>query len=128
MKERRTPKFTAWIKAEHWAEGERQPVDDNSDVIVTLEDGSRWFATFFSYANIASLTQKNKQTGECLGGKYLWAAHMILVDEVTRAGIEEVVSNLLVEHSFESAFFRCPDAEDTSAEEQARHEEVNFTR
>ena len=105
-------KFTIWIAAEHWAEGEWKPVDDNSDVIVTLKDGSRWFATFFSYANIGSLTQKNTQTGECLGGKYFWATDMILVDEVTRAGIEEVVSNLLAEGYFESVFFRCPGTDD----------------
>ena len=105
-------KFTAWIAAEHWAEGEWEPVDDNSDAIVTLEDGSRWFATFFSYANIGSLTQKNKQTGECLGGKYFWSTHMILVDEVTRGNIEKVISDLQAESEFESAFSRCPGTDD----------------
>lgn len=76
-----------------------------------LEDGSRWFATFFSYANIGSLTQKNEQTGECLNGKYFRAMDMILVDKVTRTSIEEVISYLLAKGEFETAFSRCPDDE-----------------
>ena len=104
--------FTVWIEAEHWEEGQWKPADDNSDAIVTLEDGSRWFATFFSYVNIGSLTQKNKQAGECLSGKYLFSTHMILVDQVTRIGIEEVITHLLASGEFESAFSRCPNAED----------------
>ena len=105
-------KFTVWVEAEHWEEGQWNPVDDNSDAVVTLEDGSRWVASFFSYANIGSLTHKNKQTGECLGGKYFWATDMILVDEVTRESMERVIVDLLAEGSFETAFSRCPDADD----------------
>ena len=70
-----------WIEAEEWAAGEWTPANDNTDVIVTLEDKSRWIASFFSYSNIISLVNKNKLTGECLGGKYLWASDMILADE-----------------------------------------------
>ena len=67
-----------------WAPGEWKPLDDNTDVTVTFADGTPWFASFFTYANIATLTKKNKQTGECLHGRYFWAADMILVDEVSR--------------------------------------------
>lgn len=103
--------FTVWIEAEHWTEGEWNPPDDNSDAIVTREDGSRWVASFFSYANISSLAQKNRRTGECLGGKYFWASDMILIDEVTRAGIEEAIQDLMASSSFETAFSRCPEIE-----------------
>lgn len=103
--------FTLWIEAEHWKDGQWSPSDDNSDAIVTLEDGSRWIASFFSYANIDTLRQRNQQNGECLGGKYFWASDMILIDEISRQSIEQVVSALIMEGSFERVFYRCPDTE-----------------
>jgi len=107
-----------WIEAEEWAAGEWTPADDNTDVIVTCDDGSRWVATFFSYRNITSLVEKNQRTGECLSGKYFWASDMILVDEVTRARIEEVAHYLSEEEplEFKSVFTRVDeDAEQTAA-------------
>jgi hypothetical protein len=99
-----------WIEAEEWAEGEWTPTDDNSDVIVTFENGDRWAATFFSYQNILSLVEKNRQSGECLGGKYFVATEMILVDELSRNRIEEVVADLISENDFQSYFIRCEEA------------------
>jgi hypothetical protein len=72
--------YSIWIEAEEWSPGEWAPADDNSDVIVTLQNGQRWAATFFSYENIRSLVEKHRSTGECLGGKYFAATDMILVD------------------------------------------------
>ena len=43
--------YTIWIEAEEWAPGEWTPEDDNTDVMVTWEDGRRWVASFFSYKN-----------------------------------------------------------------------------
>lgn len=96
--------YTIWIEAEHWTEGAWDPSDDNSDVIVTLADNTRWFATFFSYANITALIQKFKQSGECLFGTYFWATNMILVDEVSRHRIEEIICHLVKEGEFEQIF------------------------
>lgn len=107
-------KYSIWIEAEEWAEGEWTPADDNSDVIVTIENGERWVATFFSYQNILSLAEKNRGTGECLGGKYFVATDMILVDEVTRERIEEVVADLLAQNGFERYFALCEDADDAA--------------
>jgi len=98
-----------WIEAELWEETEWDPADGNTDAIVTLEDGSRWVATFFSYANIRSLAEKNKRTGECLGGRYFYATDMVLVDEVSRSRIREVVEDLLASGEFDSAFRRAED-------------------
>jgi hypothetical protein len=97
-----------WIEAEEWAPGEWTPANDNTDVIVTLDDGTRWVATFFSYSNIESLIEKNRRTGECLGGKYFWASDMVLADEISRNRIEEVTSYLVEKSSseFESIFKR----------------------
>ena len=96
--------YSIWIEAEQWAPGEWTPSDDNTDVIVTFENGARRVATFFSYQNILSLASKNRGTGECLDGKYLVATNMILVDEVTRQRIEEVVADMIERNNFETYF------------------------
>ena len=99
---------TLWIEAEEWAPGEWTPADDNTDVIVTFEDASCWVATFFSYANIQTLTEKNRRTGECLAGAYFWASDMVLIDEVSRPRIEEVIEYLIEAGEFEAVFTRLP--------------------
>ena len=104
--------YTLWIEAEECAPGEWNPADGNSDVIVTFSDGTRWVASFFSYANIDSLTAKNRITGECLAGRYFWPSDMLLVDEVSRRRIEEVIADLIAEGSFERVFSRCADSPD----------------
>ncbi|GCE20897.1 hypothetical protein [Dictyobacter kobayashii] len=96
--------YTIWIEAEEWAPGEWTPEDDNTDVIVTYQDGRRWVATFFTYQNIATLTEKNKKTGECFSGAYFWASDMVLIDVVSRQRIEEVIDYLIKENEFECTF------------------------
>ncbi|WP_202556294.1 hypothetical protein [Paenibacillus silvestris] len=99
--------YSIWIEAEQWAEGEWNIYDDNTDAIVTFEDGSRWVASFFTYKNIQSLAKKNQQTGECLQGKYFWGSDMVLVDECSRKRIEEVVEHLIFKGDFEVIFDKC---------------------
>jgi hypothetical protein len=105
-------KYSIWVEAEQWAPGEWTPANGNSDVMVTFENGERWVATFFSYQNILSLREKNRDTGECLGGKYFCATDMILVDEVSRERIEEVVAEMLGQEEFATYFARCEDDAD----------------
>ena len=99
--------FTLWIEAEQWPAGEWNPEDCNSDVLVTRADGSHWMATFFSYQNVGSTVARSHRSGERLSGKYFWASDMILVDEVTRARIADVVNDLIRDGGFERAFLRC---------------------
>ena len=82
------------------------PASDNVDVEVALADGSRFGATFFTLKNIERLFQKNRDTGECGGGIYLWAANMILVQELTIEAIQKTVRDLLDTEEFYSAFSR----------------------
>jgi len=96
--------YNLWIEAGQWAPGQWKPADCNSDVIVSFEQGTKWVATFFTYQNVSSLAKKNQSTGECLNGKYFWATDMILVDELTRERIEEVVSDLIANGEFERVF------------------------
>ena len=96
--------YSIWIEAEEWAEGEWDFLNENTDVIVKFNDGARWVASFFTYRNITKLAEKNKKTGECLNGKYFWASDMILVDEVNRERIEEIIQHLIDENEFRFIF------------------------
>ena len=106
-------KYKMWIEAEEWAEGEWDVNNDNTDVIVEFDSGDRWVASFFTYSNISKLVEKNKITGGRLNGKYFWSSDMILVDEVSRERIQEVIDYLInkgeFEGEFECVFKRCSD-------------------
>ncbi|MCI9158614.1 MAG: hypothetical protein HFF55_06395 [Lawsonibacter sp.] len=91
-----------WCEFEAWPSYD--PLDDNSDVIVTLEDGSRWAALFATYQNIKTLAEKNRQTGECLSGRYLDIPHLILVEELSRPLAEAVVEDILQSGMLELCF------------------------
>lgn len=104
-------RYSLWIEAEQWTDG-WDPDDANSDVIVTFENSERWAATFFSYKNILSLADKNRDTGECLASKYFCATDMILVDEVSRSRIEEVIREMIEQKEFKTFFTRCEDRPD----------------
>lgn len=93
-----------WIEAENWDEGQWTPIDDNTDVIVSFEDGRKYVATFFTYKNIQTLIDKNKKTGECMNGKYFWASDMILIDECSRSRIEKLIFHLIEKEEFEMIF------------------------
>jgi hypothetical protein len=82
------------------------PEADNLDVVVQFRDGRRYGATFFTAKNIEKLFRKNQQTGECAGGLYLWADHMILVRELSLNAIERTVESLLEDGEFKKAFSR----------------------
>ncbi|MCI8422434.1 MAG: hypothetical protein HFF50_02715 [Lawsonibacter sp.] len=105
--------MTIWCEFEVWPNWD--PLDDNSDVIVTLEDGSRWGATFVTYRNVETLVAKNRQTGECLSGRYLDISHLVLVEALTRPLIEAVVEDILQAETLEPCFARLTDAVDKEA-------------
>lgn len=84
--------------------GGELPLNDNSDVDVELEDGRKFTATFFTYDNIQWLQQKNKNSGECLSGRFFWASNMLLIERIDRSLIEEVVNETILDGSFERVF------------------------
>lgn len=102
----RNNQYNVWIEAEQWEDG-WDINNDNTDVIVGFKNGTRWVATFFTYSNISKLAEKNRSTGEFLGGKYFWASNMVLIDEISRERIEEVINQLINAGEFEAIFNRC---------------------
>ncbi|WP_435623774.1 hypothetical protein [Flagellimonas sp.] len=87
-------------------QGGKAESNDNSDVIVTFENGEKFVATFFTYENIQWLRQKNMETGECLNGKYFYATDLILIDTLNRREILKVINHLIEEGSFKTVFDR----------------------
>jgi hypothetical protein len=71
------------------------PIDDNVDVEVMFRDGRRYAATFFSLANLRTLFDGNRASGECAGGLFFWAKHMVIVLELTAQTIETTVAHLI---------------------------------
>jgi hypothetical protein len=60
-----------WIAAENWEEGQWNYDNDNTDVIVTMSNGDRYVGSFFTYANISSLTEKNMRLASvCLANTF----------------------------------------------------------
>ncbi|HJY78729.1 MAG TPA: hypothetical protein VKE95_18960 [Burkholderiales bacterium] len=78
--------------------------DDNVDVEVLFPDGRRFGATFFTLKNLEKLFEKNKKTGECADGLYLWAANMVLVRDLSMGAIERAVDDLIENNELEQAF------------------------
>ena len=101
-----------WIEAEELPPDEWNPLTGDTDVTVKLTDGTFWVASFFTYQRIRTIVADFKISGECLHGKYFWVSDMILVDEVSRERIEEVVKHLLSENVFQEVFRRCDEGEE----------------
>lgn len=109
--------FLLWIEAEEWAPGEWNPADDVTDAVVTLADGSRWVASFCTFAHLATLRANCAESGECLGGKYLWASDLVLVDDTSRPSLEAVVTDLLARGELRSAFSEVDEDEEDGEDE-----------
>lgn len=78
--------------------------NDNIDVEVMFEDGSRHGATFFTLSNVETLFRRNAETGECSAGLYFWASSMILVRDLSLQTIQRTVEGLLATAEFDHAF------------------------
>ncbi|WP_299888814.1 hypothetical protein [uncultured Lacinutrix sp.] len=97
---------SVWIETEEKGPiiGGTTEINDNSDVIVTFENGDKYVATFFTYENINWLRQKNQKTGECLNGKYFFVTDLILIEKLNREEILKIINHLIDEDEFFKAF------------------------
>jgi hypothetical protein len=89
-----------WIEDEFGVD----PNDDNVDVFVNFTNGVRYVATFFALANLRTLLEKYRQTGECAGGTFVWSTYMIVVEHLTREAVEKTVADLIATGEFGRAF------------------------
>ena len=59
------------------------------DVHVHLHDGRRFTGLFGTLADVQATMDRYQSSGECLNGRYFWAAELVLVD---RANVETIVA------------------------------------
>lgn len=78
--------------------------DENADVIVEFDSGEKFWATFVTYKNLTTLTQKYEDSGECLAGKYFWTANMVLTSKINGSMINNVIDDFIGNGQFEMAF------------------------
>jgi hypothetical protein len=76
----------------------------STDVIVLLNDGHKYTASFFSFAYLEQVCNRNKISGEFLGGKYFWAKNIVLVEECSDDIINPVVADIIEEGEFNEVF------------------------
>jgi len=93
-----------WLSSEEWAATDTDPQDEIIDVIATLTDGSRWSATICTFKHVETLRNVWQATGECLSGKYLWAANLILASDISRPTVESLINDLIASKEFYNAF------------------------
>ena len=82
------------------------PDDDNIDIVVTLEDGSRYSATCFTLANVQKLMRLYQDRGDCLAGTYFWSVDMIIVKSLHLSMLQDVVKDIIAEGMLDKAMTR----------------------
>ena len=76
----------------------------STDVIVYLESGRKFIASFFTYSNILEMKAHHRNDGDYLNGSYFWDRNMVLVENCSLHSIEPVVKDLIDEGNFPIAF------------------------
>ena len=79
-------------------------VSGNTDVIVHLDNGKKYIASFFSYDFVKDIRNKNIETGAFAKGKYFWDKHMVLVEECSSKVIQPVIQEIIDEGEFLDVF------------------------
>ena len=79
-------------------------ISGNTDVIVQLDNGSKYIASFFSYDYIKVIRNKNIKTGAFAKGKYFRDKNMVLVEECSAKVIKPVIQDLIDEGEFLDVF------------------------
>jgi hypothetical protein len=95
-----------FITAELEKDDEGDQQQGNTDVIVFLSDGHKYTASFFSYAFIEQIRNRNKISGDFLNGKYFWGKNMVLVEDCIPDIINPVVKDIIDEGEFKEIFRR----------------------
>ena len=77
---------------------------ENADVIVTMENGDKYIASFFAYDSILPIRDTHIETGDFLNGKYFWMKNMLLIDSCLHDNVKNVIEHLIDEGDFKDAF------------------------
>lgn len=78
--------------------------NSNTDVIVQMDSGEKYIASFLTYENLESLRKENLGSGLFLKGKYFWTQNMLMIDNCSKESIQTVVNYLLDNGDFTEVF------------------------
>ncbi len=78
--------------------------EDGVDVIVKLQNGSTYAASFFQYEELMKEMKKPKARYAPNNQKYFWKKNMVMVNDFRSDTIEGIVHQLMEEGDFEEAF------------------------
>jgi hypothetical protein len=93
-----------YLTAESCSENNFDPKNGSTDVIVFLENGKKFIASFFTYASINEIRRKHQKNGNFLNGAYFWDKRMVLVEDCSLKFIEPIVKDIIDEGNFQEAF------------------------
>ena len=93
-----------FLSVDRRKEEQFDPYTGNTDVIVHLDNGEKYTASFFAYKNIEKKALENKLNENFMGGKYIWFNNMVLIESCTKDLITEVVQEMIDEGEFHKAF------------------------
>ncbi|MOA38293.1 hypothetical protein D3C78_1599630 [compost metagenome] len=73
--------------------------------MVTFPDSTRWISNFYTSKCIESMRKDYAKSGACLSGAY-WCASspVIIVDNISRERIEQVIDELIDQNTFQAVF------------------------
>jgi len=80
------------------------PKKGNTDVIVFLDNGKKYIASFFAYANMYEIKLHHQKNGCFLHGDYFWDKNMVMVKDCSLEIIKPVVKDIIDEGNFPEAF------------------------
>lgn len=86
------------------------------DVELRSFDGRHFLATFGTLADVGNAMTRWRQTGECLGGRYLFVSDLVIVDTADVATIVAAVDDLLTTRELAAAFEEVKDHQTEPAE------------
>jgi len=85
-------------------EGNVTQIDDNSDVVVLMEDGNRYIASFYTYESLDAIRKNNFASGENMNGRFFWSKHMLITNSCDLENVTEIVHHLIDEGDFKNVF------------------------
>jgi hypothetical protein len=88
--------FQVWLASE-------EPWEVALDATIIV-GGNSFTCTFFTLAQIQSILDRWRLSGECLGGTYFWAANMVIVRELSEFDIKLTIEDLIKTGEFKSVF------------------------
>ncbi len=101
--------FELWLEFELWQSvPEFDPADDFFNMTVKLTDGSEFALNVWTYKFLSRAITDCKESGEGLGGKYLFPPDLF-VERLDRGLMEEIVSDLIARGQMKQHWLVAPE-------------------